>query len=93
MHIFWWFFVSSINILLLVIFHETIYFNDISTTIFSVSNILIAVLIRNELILHFLYRLVVWASVKTVYGKYYLNSSVHISGGFTLHVLLGVFCG
>jgi NAD(P)H-flavin reductase len=31
--------------------------------------------------LHLLYRLAVWTSVKIVYGKYYLNSSVHYIGG------------
>ncbi len=81
MHIFWWILVSSVNILLLVIFYETIYLNDISIAIFSVSNILVAVLVRNELILHLLYRLAVWTSVKIVYGKYYLNSGVHYIGG------------
>ena len=30
---------------------------------------------------HLLYRLTVWTSVKIVYGKYYLNSSVHYIGG------------
>ncbi|BAZ18804.1 hypothetical protein NIES4071_106890 (plasmid) [Calothrix sp. NIES-4071] len=81
MHLFWWILVSSVNILLLIVFYDTIYLNDISTAIFSVSNILVAVLVRNELILHFMYRLVVWTSVKIVYGKYYLNSSVHYIGG------------
>ena len=81
MRIFWWTLVSLINILLLVIFYETIFFTDISTSIFSVSNILVAILVRNELILHLLYRLVVWTSVKIVYGKYYLNSSIHYIGG------------
>lgn len=81
MHLFWWILVSSVNILLLVIFYDTIYLNDISTAIFSVSNILVAILVRNELILHFLYRLAVWTSVKIVYGKYYINSSVHYIGG------------
>lgn len=81
MYVFWWILVSSINILLLDIFYETIYLNDISTATFSVGNILIAILVRNELILHLLYRLAVWTSVKIVYGKYYLNSSVHHIGG------------
>ncbi|WP_339376802.1 hypothetical protein [Nostoc sp. 106C] len=81
MHVFWWILVSSVNILLLDIFYETIYLNDISTSIFSVGNILVAVLVRNELILHLLYRLAVWTSVKIVYGKYYLNSGVHYIGG------------
>jgi NAD(P)H-flavin reductase len=81
MYVFWWILVSSINILLLDIFYETIYLNDISTATFSVGNILIAILVRNELILHLLYRLAVWTSVKIVYGKYYLNSSVHYIGG------------
>lgn len=81
MHIFWWILVSSVNILLLAIFYETIYLNDTSTAIFSVSNILVAVLVRNELILHLLYRLAVWTSVKIVYGKYYFNSAVHYIGG------------
>lgn len=81
MHAFWWILVSLVNISLLVTFYETIYLTDISTAIFSVSNILVAVLVRNELILHLLYRLAVWTSVKIVYGKYYLNSSVHYIGG------------
>lgn len=81
MHIFWWILVSTVNILLLVVFYETIYLNDVSTAILSVSNILVAVLVRNELILHLLYRLAVWTSVKIVHGKYYLNSSVHYIGG------------
>lgn len=81
MHVFWWILVSLVNILLLVIFYDTLYLTDISTTIFSVSNILVAILVRNELILHLLYRLAVWTSVKIVYGKYYLNSSVHYIGG------------
>ena len=54
MYVFWWILVSSINILLLDIFYETIYLNDISTATFSVGNILIAILVRNELILHLL---------------------------------------
>ena len=81
MHVFWWSLVSLVNILLLVSFYQTIYFTDLSTAIFSVSNILVAILVRNELILHFLYRLAVWTSVKIVYGKYYLNSGVHYIGG------------
>ena len=81
MHIFWWILVSLVNILLLDIFYQTIYLNDISTAIFSVTNILVAILVRNELILHLLYRLAVWTSVKIVYGKYYLNSAVHYIGG------------
>lgn len=81
MHIFWWILVSLINILLLDIFYETIYLNDISTSILSVGNILVAILVRNEVILHLLYRLAVWTSVKIVYGKYYLNSGVHNIGG------------
>jgi predicted ferric reductase len=81
MHLFWWILVSSVNILFLVTFYDTIYLNEISTSIFSVGNILVAVLIRNELILHLLYRLAVWTSVKIVYGKYYFNSSVHYIGG------------
>lgn len=51
MHVFWWILVSLVNILLLVIFYETIYLTDISTAIFSISNILVAILVRNELIL------------------------------------------
>ena len=81
MYVFWWTLVSLFNILLLVSFYETIHFTDISTAIFSVSNILVAVLVRNELILHLLYRLAVWTSVKISYGKYYLNSGVHYIGG------------
>jgi hypothetical protein len=45
MYVFWWILVSSINILLLDIFYETIYLNDISTATFSVGNILIAILV------------------------------------------------
>lgn len=81
MYIFWWILVSLVNILLLNVFYETIHLTDISTAIFSVGNILIAVLVRNELILHLLYRLAVWTSVKISYGKYYLNSGVHYIGG------------
>lgn len=81
MHVFWWILVSLVNILLLVSFYQTIYLDDISTSIFIVSNILVAILVRNELILHLLYRLAVWTSVKIVYGKYYLNSGVHYIGG------------
>lgn len=81
LHGFWWTLVSLANVLLLAIFYQTIYLNDISTSILSVGNILIAVLIRNELVLHFLYRLAVWTSVKVSYGKYYLNSCVHYIGG------------
>ena len=81
MHLFWWILVSLVNILLLVIFYQTIYLTDTSTAILSVSNILVAVLVRNELILHLLYRLAVWTSVKMVYGKYYFNSGVHYIGG------------
>jgi len=81
MHVFWWILVSLVNILLLDIFYQTIYLTDISTAIFSVGNILVAILVRNELILHLLYRLAVWTSVKIVYGKYYLNSGVHYIGG------------
>ena len=80
MHVFWWILVSLVNILLLEIFYET-YLTDISTSILSVGNILVAVLVRNEVILHLLYRLAVWTSVKIVYGKYYLNSGVHNIGG------------
>jgi predicted ferric reductase len=81
MHIFWWLLVSLVNFLLLASFYQTIYLNDISTSIFSVGNILIAVLVRNELILHLMYRFAVWTSVKIVYGKYYFNSGVHHIGG------------
>ena len=48
MYVFWWTLVSSVNILILDIFYETIYLNDISTAIFSVGNILIAILVRNR---------------------------------------------
>lgn len=81
MNIFWWILISTINILLLDSFYQTIYLNDISTSIFSVGNILVAVLVRNELVLHLLYRLAVWISVKIACGKYYINSSVHYIGG------------
>ena len=81
MHTFWWILISLFNLLLLNIFYQTIYLSDTTTAIFSVVNILVAVLVRNELILHFLYRLAVWTSVKIGYGKYYLNSSVHYIGG------------
>jgi predicted ferric reductase len=81
MHIFWWILVSLFNILLLFNFYQTIDFNDSSTSIISVGNILIAILVRNELILHLLYRLAVWTSTKIVYGKYYFNSAVHYIGG------------
>ncbi|OWY63733.1 hypothetical protein B7486_51380 [cyanobacterium TDX16] len=81
MHIFWWILVSLVNILLLVNFYQTIYLTDVSTAIISVSNVLVAVLVRNELILHLLYRLVVWISVEIDRGKYYFNSGVHHIGG------------
>jgi NAD(P)H-flavin reductase len=81
MHAFWWILISLFNLLLLNIFYQTIYLSDTTTAIFSVSNILVAVLVRNELILHLLYRLAVWTSVKIGYGKYYFNSSVHYIGG------------
>ncbi len=81
MHTFWWILISLFNLLLLNIFYQTIYLSDTTTAIFSVSNILVAVLVRNELILHLLYRLAVWTSVKIGYGKYYFNSSVHYIGG------------
>lgn len=81
MHTFWWLLISLFNLVLLNIFYQTIYLSDTTTAIFSVSNILIAVLVRNELILHLLYRLAVWTSVKIGYGKYYFNSSVHHIGG------------
>jgi NAD(P)H-flavin reductase len=81
MHVFWWILVSLVNILLLVVFYQTIDLNDISTSIFSVGNILIAILVRNELVLHLLYRLAVWTSTKIIRGKYYFNSAVHYIGG------------
>lgn len=81
MQVFWRILVSLVNILLLVTFYQTIYLTDSSTAIFSVSNILVAILVRSELILHLLYRLAVWISVKIVYGKYYFNSGVHYIGG------------
>lgn len=80
-YIFWWIWVSQVNILLLSTFYDTILLTDTSTAIFSVGNILVAILVRNELILHFLYRLAVWTSVKIGYGKYYINSGVHYIGG------------
>lgn len=57
-------------------FYQTVYLTDVSTAIFSVGNILVAILVRNELVLHLLYRLAVWTSVRVNYGKYYLNSAV-----------------
>ena len=81
MHAFWWVIVSSVNILLLTIVYRAAYFTSVSTAIFSVSNIFVAVLIRNELVLHFLYCLAVSASKGSNRGRYYLNSSVHYIGG------------
>ena len=81
MHIFWWFLVFLVNILLLIDFYQTMHLTDVLTAIVSVSNVLVAVLVRNELILHLLYRLAVWISVKIIRGKYYFNSSVHHIGG------------
>jgi hypothetical protein len=81
MHIFWWVLVSLFNIVLLMFFYQTIELDDTSTSVFSVSNIFAAILVRNELILHLLYRLAVWTSTKIVHGRYYLNSSVHYIGG------------
>lgn len=81
MHIFWWFLVSLVNILLLMDFYQTMHLTDVSTAIVSVSNVLLAVLVRNELIVHILYRLAVWTSVKIIRGKYYFNSGVHYIGG------------
>lgn len=81
MHLFWWIIVSSANILCLTIFYQSIFWTDISTSVLIVGNILIGILVRNELILHFLYRLAVWISVQTSYGKYYINSGVHYIGG------------
>ncbi|MDV2997274.1 MAG: hypothetical protein N4J56_006979 [Chroococcidiopsis sp. SAG 2025] len=64
----------------MVDFYRTIYLTDVSTAIVSVSNVLLAVLVRNELIVHLLYRLAVWTSVKIGHGKYYFNSGVHYIG-------------
>lgn len=84
MHHYWWILVSIINALFLFIYYQTDYLLKLSASHLSVINLLIATLIRNELILHLLYRLAVWISNVPIggkYSKYYINTCVHYIGG------------
>ncbi|WP_413167910.1 hypothetical protein ACL6C3_14500 [Capilliphycus salinus ALCB114379] len=75
-HHFWWVVLSIFNILLLC----TLYNKSPNTTL-TMGNLCLAVLVRNELILHGLYRLAVELSKRLKFAKYYINTSVHYIGG------------
>lgn len=81
MHHLWWVIISTINILLIVSIYITTNGNEFPNTTLSMGNLCLAVLVRNELILHFLYRLAVGISRILPYGKYYINTGVHYLGG------------
>lgn len=75
----WWAIVSIMNAALVIVFYRTELLSYFSG-IFSVGNFLLAILIRNELILHLLYQLAVSVSKRIAIGKYYINASVHHLG-------------
>ena len=81
MHHFWWMVISIVNILLLSSIYITETWNQAPIATFSIGNLFLAVLIRNELIVHLLYRLAVGISRIAPSGKYYINTAVHYIGG------------
>ncbi|SKB13846.1 membrane hypothetical protein [Planktothrix sp. PCC 11201] len=76
MHHFWWIVISSVNILVLCSVH-----NKILNATLTMGNLCLAVLVRNEVILHFLYNFAVESSKVFEKTKYYINTSVHYIGG------------
>lgn len=80
MHHVWWAIVSVVNLGLLITLQNAESLPYFSGA-FSVGNLLLSTLIRNELILHGLYRLAVAVSKRITLGKYYTNASVHYIGG------------
>lgn len=80
MHQVWWVITSMINVVFLITSYRSELLPYISGT-FSVGNLLLATLVRNELILHVLYRSAVTVSRMVPFGKYYINASVHYIGG------------
>jgi len=81
MHQLWWVAVSAVNTAFVVLFCATTSPAHLSVTTLSLGNLLVATLIRNESILHLLYRLAVWLSARAVHGRYFINASVHHIGG------------
>lgn len=81
MHHFWWVVISLVNILLLSSIYITETWNQAPIAALSIGNLLLAVLVRNELIVHLLYRLAVGISRIATSGKYYINTAVHYIGG------------
>lgn len=81
MHHFWWMVISIINILLLSSICITETWNQAPIATLSIGNLFLAVLVRNELIVHLLYRLAVGISRIAPSGKYYINTAVHYIGG------------
>lgn len=72
----WWILISAINAALFI----TCYKTDLlpyRSDIFSVSNLLLATLVQNALVLPALYRSAVAVSKNVTFGKYYINVSVH----------------
>lgn len=88
MHYVWWAIVSVINLGLLIACQSTESLPYFSGA-FSIGNLLLATLIRNELILHGLYRLAVAVSQRIELGRYYINTSVHYIGG--VHVSAAIW--
>ena len=60
MHQLWWVAVSAVNTAFVVLFCATTSPAHLSVTTLSLGNLLVATLIRNDSILHLLYRLAVW---------------------------------
>jgi NAD(P)H-flavin reductase len=79
LHQAWWVLVTCINLWLITLVFDSS--SHVSFTVISISHFLLATLIRNEFIVHFLYRLAVRLSAHFPYGKYYINASVHHIGG------------
>lgn len=80
MHQAWWIVISVINVMVGVYVAKTELLASTATAL-SISNLFLAVLIRNELILHLLYRLAVILSRRIVSSKYHINAGVHYIGG------------
>lgn len=76
----WWILISTINTTLFIAFYKTEFLPNLSS-IFSVSNLFLETLIRNDLVLQGFYSLAVSVSKVATVGRYYINASVHHIGG------------
>ncbi|HEY9663836.1 MAG TPA: hypothetical protein V6C65_35760 [Allocoleopsis sp.] len=91
MHYVWWFAISVINVLFGIIANQIGFLPHLSLTAISISNLLLAILIRNELILSLLYHGVILLSKHVSIGRYLINTGIHYIGSVHVACILWSF--